>query len=53
MKLFSRNTLNVIVLIPVAMANNSKCVFIRAKATTAGVQLSAPAPGGVQIKFSD
>ena len=36
-----------------AMANNSKCVFIRARATTAGVQLSAPAPGGVQIKFSD
>ena len=36
-----------------AMANNSKCVFIRVRATTAGVQLSAPAPGGVQIKFSD
>jgi hypothetical protein len=36
-----------------AMANNAKCVFIRARATTAGIQLSAPAPGGVQIKFSN
>lgn len=36
-----------------AMANSSKCVFIRARGTTVGVQMSAPAPGGVQIKFSD
>ncbi len=36
-----------------AMANNSKCIFVRARGTTAGLQLSAPAPGGIQIKFSD
>ncbi len=36
-----------------AMANNSKCIIVRARGTTAGLQLSAPAPGGIQIKFSD
>ena len=33
--------------------NNSKCVFIRAKGAMTGVQLSAPAPEGVQIKLSN
>jgi hypothetical protein len=31
--------------------NNSKCVFIRARSTGGGLQLSAPAPEGLAIKF--
>ena len=35
------------------IANNANCVFIKARGTTSGVQVSAPAPGGIQIKFSN
>jgi hypothetical protein len=31
--------------------NNSNCVFIRARSTGGGLQLSAPAPEGLAIKF--
>jgi hypothetical protein len=31
--------------------NNANCVFIRAKSTGGGLQLSAPAPEGLAIKF--
>ena len=31
--------------------NNSDCVFIRARSTGGGLQLSAPAPEGLAIKF--
>ncbi len=31
--------------------NNANCVFIRARATGGGLQLSAPAPEGLAIKF--
>jgi hypothetical protein len=31
--------------------NNSNCVFIRARPTGGGLQLSAPAPEGLAIKF--
>ena len=31
--------------------NNANCVFIRARSTGGGLQLSAPAPEGLSIKF--
>ena len=33
------------------ITNNANCVFIRARAATGGIQLSAPAPEGLQFKF--
>ena len=33
--------------------NSSNCVYIHADSSTAGVRLSPPAPGGVQIKLAD
>ncbi len=31
--------------------NNANCVFIRARSTSGGLQLSGPAPEGLAIKF--
>ncbi len=36
-----------------AVLSNSNCVYIRAKAESEGVRLSAPAPGGVLVKFAE
>lgn len=33
--------------------NSSNCVYIHGESATQGVRLSAPAPGGVQIKLAD
>ena len=35
------------------LANNSKCVVIKAKASGEGLQLSPPGPGGVYVQFSE
>lgn len=36
-----------------AIANNSRCVVVRIRAVGHGLQLSAPAPSGVEISFTD
>lgn len=36
-----------------SIANNSNCVVIKARAVGHGLQLSAPAPSGVEITFID
>ena len=36
-----------------AVFNNANCVIIKAKGTKAGIQLSAPAAGGVEISWDD
>ena len=33
--------------------NNSKCVVVKAKASGVGLQLSAPAPGGVYVQLAE
>ena len=33
--------------------NNGKCVVVKVRAVGAGLQFSAPAPGGVEISFTD
>ncbi len=35
------------------IANNAKCVVVKYRAVGAGLQLSAPAPGGVEVHFID
>ena len=35
------------------VANNKRCVVIKVRHTGGGVQLSAPAPGGVEVSFTD
>ncbi len=36
-----------------AIVNNSNCVVVRIRAVGSGLQLSAPAPGGVEVTFTD
>ncbi len=36
-----------------AIANNSKCVVVKIRSVGHGLQLSAPAPGGVEVSFTD
>lgn len=36
-----------------AVVNNSKCVVVKVKASGMGVQLSAPAPGGVYVQLAE
>ena len=33
--------------------NNSKCVVVKAKASGVGLQLSAPAPGGIYVQLAE
>lgn len=35
------------------VANNKRCVVLEYRASGGGIQVSAPAPGGVEIKFTD
>ena len=35
------------------IANNAKCVVVKYRAVGAGLQLSAPAPGGVEVHYID
>jgi hypothetical protein len=35
------------------VVNNSKCVVVKAKASGMGIQLSAPAPGGVYVQLAE
>jgi hypothetical protein len=35
------------------VVNNSKCVVVKAKASGKGLQLSAPAPGGVYVQLAE
>ncbi len=35
------------------VVNNSKCVVVKAKASGVGLQLSAPAPGGVYVQLAE
>ena len=36
-----------------AIANNSRCVVIKIRSVGYGLQMSAPAPGGVSVSFID
>ncbi|MEE8154662.1 MAG: hypothetical protein V3R30_03035 [Kiloniellales bacterium] len=36
-----------------AIVNDGKCVVIKARTVGHGLQLSAPAPGGIEISFTD
>ena len=36
-----------------AIANNSSCVVVKIRSVGQGLQMSAPAPGGVEISFID
>ncbi len=36
-----------------AIANNSNCVVVKIRTVGHGLQLSAPAPGGVEVSFTD
>lgn len=35
------------------VVNNARCVVVKVRYTGNGVQLSAPAPGGVEVSFTD
>ncbi len=35
------------------VANNKRCVVVKLRQSGGGVQLSAPAPGGVEVSFTD
>ena len=35
------------------VANNARCVVLEYRASGGGLQVSAPAPGGVELKFTD
>ncbi len=35
------------------VVNNSKCVVVKAKASGMGLQLSAPAPGGIYVQLAE